>query len=122
MSQSIMTYIKSQSHRIDFSVRISGNDLIEQLAFIYLVSMRHDGEININKRRFKRGDGKVFKLISVQYKDFSSASDAMSHCNGHLDDDGCVNSTYVGALQRADPGLRTARGMYEEVTGQPAPN
>lgn len=102
--------------RIDFDVRLKGDEIIRQLAFVVLLAAKFDGEINPQSGSFKRGDGYVFGSLYVVFKDRETQQNAKAHCSGHLDENGVVNASYVGALEYADPGLRSAESLLKQIS------
>jgi hypothetical protein len=116
MATSIMTFVAAFGRNdIDFNVRLKGDDLDDQLAFIVLVKMRFDGEITGIGPHFIRGDGKKFGMITVSFPNYVSWDDARAHCNSHLDENGVVNTSYQGALDRADPGRRESTELKRQL-------
>lgn len=103
-----------RGNRIRFEIPTNAPDILDQLAFIVIISLRYNGEIS-DPSKFKRGDGKRWVGLEMKFSDFEHWSDARAHCSGHLDERGCVNRSYVGALERADPGLRMARTILAEI-------
>lgn len=116
MTQSIMEWTASPTMSwIDFDVRLKGDNIISQLAFVVLLAAKFDGEITPRGGSFKRGDGYVFGSLRVDFENRERQQDAKAHCSGHLDGNGVVNASYVGALENADPGLRQARSLRERI-------
>ena len=102
------------AHRIDFEIPMDASDILEQIGFIVLLSMKFNGEIG-EPSRYLGGDLKRKGSISVQLDDFTTWLDARTHCYNQLDGNGSVKDSYVGALERADPGLSTARSLLERL-------
>ena len=116
MTASIMTFHAAEGRKdIDFAVRLSGDDLDDQLAFIVLVTLRFGGEVADVGPRFTRGDGKRFGAISVRFPNYESWDGARAHCHSHLDENGVVNASYRGALDRADPGRGQSSDLKEKL-------
>jgi|ERR1700722_291959 hypothetical protein len=116
MTTSIMTFDAAERRKdIDFDVRLSGDDLDDQLAFIILVMLRFGGEITEVGPRFTRGDGRRFGAIRVHFPNYESWDGARAHCYSHLDENGVVNATYRGALDHADPGRGQAAELKERL-------
>jgi len=119
MAKSIMRLsFADRARRIDFDVRLSGDAIIDQLGFIYLVSAKFDGKIEADGTSFFSGDKKRFGAVKVKFEKYEDWDAARAHCSGHLDTDGCVLVSYQGALQRADPGRRQAKALHQAVLGK----
>jgi hypothetical protein len=103
-----------RAYRIDFYLDMKATDIIDQVAFIILVSRRFNGKVD-EPSRFRRGDGKDMGCIFVQFADFDTWDGAKAHCDGHLDRAGQVQASYVGALERADPGLGQAHALLKRL-------
>jgi hypothetical protein len=93
-----------------FDVRLAGDKALQQVAFIYLLSMKFDGEAHTdgsthkyNRRRFGR--------LEVKFKDYMTTLEAAAFCNTQLSEDGLVREHYVGALDKADPGFLFSRAL-----------
>jgi hypothetical protein len=118
MTKSIMRVsFSDRSRRIDFSIRLSRDAIIDQLGFIYLVSAKFDGTIETDGTTFVSGDRKKFGSARVLFDKYEDWDAAKSHCSGHLDADGCVHSSYLGALSKADPGQRQAKSLHQAILG-----
>jgi hypothetical protein len=116
MAVSIMTFIAELRRLdIDFEVRLKGDDLDDQLAFIVLVMSRFRGEITHVGPHFTRGDGKRFGAIRVHFPNFEFWDGAKAHCYAHLDENGVVNASYRGALDHADPKRRQSSELKRRL-------
>lgn len=121
MTKSIMKWDKIQNiHAINFEVSLSGDGILDQLGFIYLLSCRNNGDIIADGIKFTRGDNKKFGSIKVKFTNYTEWDLAVQHCWGNLDVDGAVKADYVGALSRADPGKRQTKILFKKVTGREA--
>lgn len=109
----------ARNNSIDFEVRLSGDRALEQIGFIYLLSLRHDGRIETTGTTYMSGDRKRFGSVVVKFGNFDDFYAAAAHCGGHLDENGVVHQNYAGALPRADPSGKQAERLYREMGGKP---
>jgi len=98
---------------IFFEVFEDGSNLLDQLAFIYLIEMKFDGKVR-SIDSFKDHDCLNIH-IKIQLSDHEKSSDAYAHCNRNLDDQGNIVSDYIGALDRADPRRMMARKLEKRA-------
>jgi hypothetical protein len=104
------------THFIEFNVLLAGDEIEEQLGFVYLLSAKFDGELKTFETTFQNDSG-TFGSVRIVFDDSKNWDDAKAHCSGHLDQDGCVMKNYVGALKRADPNGRETRNLVQKVKG-----
>jgi hypothetical protein len=99
-----------RANRIDFSLEGGALDILDQVAFIVLVSLKFSGDVS-GIDTFTSGVGTRMWAVTLQFENYDSWDSARAHCYGHLDAQGRVNASYRGALPRADPGLRQAEAL-----------
>jgi hypothetical protein len=104
-------------HQIDFQVCASAPDVIDQLAFVYLVQMKFSGRVNAAHPFWGALDGKKKKFLSVilQFRSFQPFDDAKYHCGRNLTDEGEVRAEYRGALDAADPRRLKAKQLHQRA-------
>ncbi len=101
--------IKYQEHftlkEIWFDVD-SDDNLIDNIAFIYLVMMKFTGDENsaelINGKRYH---------FKIRFANWERCSEAKAHCDRNITQSGAIEVDYKGALDQADPGRRKALSM-----------
>ena len=92
---------------IDFYFRPANAHALNNAALTVLLSRRYRGGLDVIGIT-KRGDGNYYGLIRLKFADHSNWDDARAHCHQVIEN-GQVAEHYVGALDRADPGLPEAR-------------
>jgi len=98
---------------IFFEVFEDDSNLLDQLAFIYLIEMKFDGEVT-SISSFEGVDCLNIH-IKLQFPNWEKSSDAYAHCNRNLDGQGKIVQDYIGALNTADPRRRMAKKLEKRA-------
>ena len=101
--------------RIDFILDLNASDVVDEVAFIVLVSRKFDGEISDISVLSEDGEEERRALVRLQLKNHESWDGVRGHCSGHLDKAGLVNASYRGALERADPGFGATKTLLSQL-------
>lgn len=95
----------SHSKEIGFDVD-SDDNLIDNIAFIYLVMMKFTGDVNLAELI----KGKIYHF-KIRFAKWEHCSEAKAHCDRNITQNGAIEADYKGALDQADPGRRMALSM-----------
>lgn len=120
----VKTFYRDRVYRIEFQIRARAPDVIDQLAFVYLVQMKFDGKINAAHpfQNVVNGKGRKFISVTLEFGSFEPFNEAKYHCNRNLTDDGEIRSEYLGALDAADPQRLEAKRLHQLALTAPSSN
>lgn len=115
---------QDQRHAILFDIRETNDDVLNEIAFAYLVQSKFAGTIE-SVSRFWDVVGthrKRFIRIDVTFPDLTQFADARGHCYRNLAGDGSIRYDYLGALDHADPHRKTAKKLFDDAKSKPVSN
>ncbi|MBB3355278.1 hypothetical protein FHT70_005239 [Rhizobium sp. BK049] len=99
---------------LTFDITPADDRSLEDISFMYLVSMKFDG---------KFPDGKIWNAVEketsilefvLKFNSFENLDNAAAHCRRNLSE-GAVVADYRGALDRADPNRRNAKRILRSA-------
>ncbi|WP_079415660.1 hypothetical protein [Thiomonas intermedia] len=97
-----------------FETSASGDEQLDELAFIHLVQMKFVAKLVSSKK-----EGKRTIEVVLSFPDWSATDAAKSHCDRNLTyEGGKVVADYRGALDAADPGRRMAVRLRKLASGE----
>jgi hypothetical protein len=100
-------------HDFDFFIVIEiprkASNVLDQLAFIYILKVRFTGKMTDSRKR-----GKML-VFTIPFADYEKYDGAKYHCRRNLDSNGEILRDYLGALDAADPGRRMAEALQQEA-------
>jgi hypothetical protein len=100
-----------------FDVFAKDADLVDQLAFIYLVCSKFRGK-EVGVSTIGSEEDMIFQVV-LRFPDWDRCSDAKAHCRDKIDNFGNVITSYKGALDNIDPSRRFARKLKAKAEKNP---
>jgi len=100
-----------------FDVFAKDADLIDQLAFIYLVCSKFRGK-EVAASTIGTGEDMILQVV-LRFPEWDRCSDAKGHCKDKIDHTGNVIASYKGALDNVDPRRQYARALKVKAEKNP---